>query len=125
MGMVQSEYQEQCGFLYGDVRDNGTIVFSTIVQCRNRANDPNREFLIAPEDFANVLLEARCSDRRVALWHSHPRTFPRPSLEDLTLLLQLETIPFIIVGVEQRLIYVYEAIGPTQYRQAGSFHVPI
>lgn len=117
---------EACGFAFG-YSDEGIIRYWRMRSCENVSIDRAQEFLVRQHDFVEALKVAQLSKLSLALWHSHPCGIPWASRSDIDLLLHLQEIPFIIVGVEHRLIYIYETIEGHSpgYRQAASIYVPI
>ena len=99
--------QEVCGFAFGGSHE-GYLEFYTSTRVPNISADPTQEFLINGHLFRHAALLAERAHLILALWHSHPVTRPTPSKEDFALIVQLATIPFIIVGVSQPVITIYE-----------------
>lgn len=119
---------EICGFATG-FSEGGVITYWRMHQVDNISSKPTEEFLIGQNDFVRALTLSQHLKCSLAIWHSHPHGIPCASRSDIGLLLHLQEIPFIIVGVEHRLIYVYETIEANgmrpQPRKAASIYVPM
>lgn len=122
----ERSHEEVCGFAFG-YSDEGVIRYWQMRSCENVSIDRAHEFLVRHHDFVEAFKVAQLGKLSLALWHSHPHGIPWASRSDIDLLLHLQEIPFIIVGVEHRLIYVYETIEghAPGYRQAASIYVPV
>lgn len=82
--------REACGFLVAP-RD-GTS--ERVIVCENAADEPERYFLIRPEDFAR----AEDAGTILAVWHSHAGS-PQPSEGDRAQC-ERHRIPYVIVSAE-------------------------
>ena len=75
----ESAPRECCGLLFGD----GEVV-SRLVRGRNVHPTPETRYEIDPAQLRAALLSTEDSDRElVGIYHSHPRTEPKPSDFDI------------------------------------------
>ncbi|MDR2638045.1 MAG: M67 family metallopeptidase [Zoogloeaceae bacterium] len=98
----ESYPNECCGFILGQVREDGVKEAETLIPVKNarEAEEQYHRFEIGPEDFMRAESQARRENREiVGLYHSHPDHPSRPSEYD-----REHALPFysyIIVSVNE------------------------
>lgn len=113
----QGAPEEVCGFAFGGSVE-GRVEFYAAVTTPNGAADRRRAFEIDGAAFRHAYEMAARSKLVLGLWHSHPDSPPTPSKPDFALISQLVDIPFIIVGVQQPVLTVYECAELGRVREA-------
>ncbi|ALS21022.1 M67 family metallopeptidase [Paenibacillus naphthalenovorans] len=77
---IEQKPQEACGFLFG----SNEREMDYFVPVANVHNEPERHFLMDPEEMIRALFAGRHGNQKPAgIVHSHPRTPPVPSAEDI------------------------------------------
>lgn len=77
---IDQKPQEACGFLFG----NNERELELFVPVANIHKEPERHFLMDPEEMIQALLAGKRGNQQPpGIVHSHPRTSPVPSGEDM------------------------------------------
>uniref|UniRef100_A0A7C3YG54 M67 family peptidase n=1 Tax=Geoglobus ahangari TaxID=113653 RepID=A0A7C3YG54_9EURY len=98
--------RERCGVLIG--KKNGeALIVKEIVEIRNLSENPYL-FRMDPEELCRVWMDAEKRGLEVlAVFHTHPHGFARPSSHDLESLKQTGLI-WVIVGLDGVRAYIYK-----------------
>lgn len=103
---------EACGFVVKDGKRE------LVIECENQAENPERHFLIANEDQANVADQYEI----LAVWHSHVNLPPAPSGADRAAC-EASGVPWYIISVTRNQDGSDTFEGPTVFEPEG-FEMP-
>lgn len=87
---IEAAPEEVCGILVNETEG------VRVVQLRNRAEDPTREYRIDPETLRGLSLKPD-RWRHVAIWHTHPGGHVGPSTRDLET--KIPSVRYMVVTV--------------------------
>ena len=97
---------ERCGVLIGK-KDGEDLIVKEIVEIRNISENPYL-FRMDPEELCQVWIDAENKGFDIlAVFHTHPRGFARPSFHDLEGLKQTGLI-WVLVGLDGVRAYIYK-----------------